>query len=322
MLKRLLIALAALVVLVGAGLAVLLSGSQEDVIAERPDIPFAPLTDDALKDPDNPAKVFRVDFAKVENDFPLSRADLMSLTPASMLALEQEEVDQIYARLTPGPIPDGIYAGDLFFAQDRDAETGDLNSRLEQILGGFKGTLATEKVDLVSKIGRSLWKGKRFERDNRVLRNLIEDFAPLEPLMDDRDSLMTAEIAREGWLKYLRPTTTAWLLFPAKLYCGQSLLDSRREAVIIDYFYGDELEGYRASPDSLVGRHGLKIRDEIRMVRPGFYLGRAYVNRIFLLNFTLYNEEVAEAGAEAFTSGADVAEDCWTGEQVRQAAAQ
>ena len=31
------------------------------------------------------------------------------------------------------------------------------------------------------------------------------------------------------------------------------------------------------------------------MVRPGFYLGRAYINRAFILNFTLYNEEVAEA---------------------------
>ena len=29
------------------------------------------------------------------------------------------------------------------------------------------------------------------------------------------------------------------------------------------------------------------------MVRPGFYLGRAYINRAFILNFTLLNEEVA-----------------------------
>ncbi len=64
-----------------------------------------------------------------------------------------------------------------------------------------------------------------------------------------------------------------FLLFPAKLYCGQSLLDGRRESVIIDYAFTDELPGYREHPDSLGGRKGLRIRDEIRMVRPGFYLG-------------------------------------------------
>ena len=67
--------------------------------------------------------------------------------------------------------------------------------------------------------------------------------------------------------------------------------------------------------------------NEIRMVRPGFYLGRAYANRAFLLNFTLYNPEVADAGTEAFAKGEPIAEDCWPGEQtaprtVQQAAAQ
>jgi hypothetical protein len=45
----------------------------------------------------------------------------------------------------------------------------------------------------------------------------------------------------------------------------------------------------------LVGKDGLMIRDEIRMVRPGFYLGRAYFGTLFGLNFTLYNEDVARA---------------------------
>ena len=58
------------------------------------------------------------------------------------------------------------------------------------------------------------------------------------------------------------------------------------------------------------------------MVRPGFYLGRAYVNKIFLLNFTLYNEDIAERDSAAFADGAAVPEDCWVGEQIRQAGAQ
>ena len=100
------------------------------------------------------------------------------------------------------------------------------------------------------------------------------------------------------------------LLFPAKLYCGQSLLDARRESIIIDYAYTDDLPGYIEPLDHLVGREGLKIRDEIRMVRPGFYLGRAYMDRVFVLNFTLYNAEIAGS------SSAEAEEDCWAGEQV------
>ena len=52
------------------------------------------------------------------------------------------------------------------------------------------------------------------------------------------------------------------------------------------------------------------------MIRPGFYLGRAYANKVFLLNFMLFNDEVAEAGLDGFARGDEVAEDCWPGEQA------
>jgi hypothetical protein len=282
----------------------------------RPTIPFAPLTDDSLTDPDNPTKTFRVDMARVEHDFPLSRADLAGLTPANLLALSQEEVDQLYGRLTAGPIPDGAYLGDLFFPRGDD-----LRPRLAEILGGIEGRVAEEKIELAEATGRSLWKGKMFYRDARELRNFIEDFRPLSGLIGDPDALATATVPREGWLKHILPTTDVWLLFPAKLHCGQSLLDGRRESVIIDYAYNDTLPGYQERPDALVGRNGLRIRDEIRMIRPGFYLGRAYANKVFLLNFMLLNDEVAEAGIDGFARGDEVAEDCWTGEQLRQAGA-
>ena len=319
MLKRVLIGIVVLAVLAAGGFALWLSAFQDDVVAERPDIPFAPLTDPSIQDPDNPIKAFRVDFAKVENDFPLTRADLMKLTPASLQALSQEEVDQIYGRLTAGPIPDGAYEGDLFFPRGGE---GTLVPRLEEILGGLEGRLAGRKVEILERLGRALWKGKMFYRDEALLRNFIDDIGPVRVLIDDPDALATAEVPREGWLKWILPTTEVWLTFPAKLYCGQSLLDSRRESVIIDYAYTDSLPGYQASPDSLAGRGGLRIRDEIRMVRPGFYLGRAYAHSIFLLNFTLYNPEIADAAEADFTAGQDVAEDCWIGEQVRHAGAE
>lgn len=287
-----------------------------DDTVEAPNVPFAPLEDAALKDPDNPRKVFRVDFARVEHEFPLLRADLAKLTPDNMKALSQEQVDQIYGRLTAGPIPDGGYQGGLFF---RKGDT--MGSRLGEIVGGIKGRIADVKIKKLELIGRALWKGKRFYRDERILRNYIEDLLVLKPLIgDDTSEIATATIERRSLLRFVLPDDEVWLLFPAKLYCGQSLVDARRESIIIDYAYTDELPGYREQPDSLAGRKGLRVRDEIRMVRPGFYLGRAYVNRMFLLNFTLYNPEVAEREGDAFTQGEDAAEDCWVGEQVRHAA--
>jgi hypothetical protein len=145
---------------------------------------------------------------------------------------------------------------------------------------------------------------------------LIESLSPLRPLIDDPDTVMTATLPSSGLWRFILPSTRFWLLFPAKLYCGQSLLDGRRESIIIDHVYGDDIEGYRVSPDSLVGRGGLRLRDEIRMVRPGFYLGRAYVGGMFLLDFTLYDEDLAARERAPFSAGMALVEDCWPGEQV------
>jgi hypothetical protein len=158
----------------------------------------------------------------------------------------------------------------------------------------------------VEGLGRTLWKGKVFYRDQRVLRNRIEDLALLAPLVDGPlGDIPKIEVGGRD----------AWLLFPAKLYCGQSLLYSRRESIVIDYAFTDQIEGYREKPDFLAGRRGLKIRDEIRMVRPGFYLGRAYADRAFLLNFTLYDKQIAEREAEAFMKTGVTTEDCFIGTQ-------
>ena len=151
--------------------------------------------------------------------------------------------------------------------------------------------------------------------DDLVIRALTD-----RPLPPDTNPPQTRQVPADTLLGRRFRTNTVWLLFPAKLYCGQSLLDGRRESVIVDYNYNDEIDGYRKSPDSLAGRGGLRIRDEIRMIRPGFYLGRAYTNRAFLLNFTLYNAEVAEREGPGFAAGGNVTEDCWPGEQARKTA--
>jgi hypothetical protein len=265
-----------------------------------PDIKFAPFGGSHQEKPD---------FAQVEHDFPLEPADLAKITPTNIALLEQEQIDQLYARLTAGPIPDGPFDGTLFFPRG-----GSGKLRLSEIAGGglkgFVVNLAGAKADL---LGETLWKGKVFFRDQRVLRNRIEDLSALKKIgLVDEDAANPLETIKVGG-------KDAWLLFPAKLYCGQSLLDGRRESIIIDYAFSDDLPGYRRMPDMLAGRDGFKIRDEIRMVRPGLYLGRAYIDRAFALNFVLYNKDVAERDGPAFEKDGKVAQDCWTGTQQRVA---
>jgi hypothetical protein len=261
----------------------------------KPEIPLAPHAADYRT---------KMDFARLEHQFPLTRTHLMRLTPQNVATLDQEEIDQVYARLTAGPIPDGAYKGTFFLA-----EGGGLQ-RLPEVLGGLIGATAEVKLALLERVGGKLWQGKVFYRDKRELRNRITDRRSVDYLLE---KLELDE-------KALTPTKTpdgkdAWLLFPAKLYCGQSLLDGRRESIIIDYAFTDELPGYQARIDGLGGRNGSQIRDEIRMVRPGFYLGRAYLSRVFALNFTLQNEKVEKEQSEAFSKTGRIDEDCWPGDQ-------
>jgi hypothetical protein len=244
------------------------------------------------------------DFARVEHELPLVPDDLARLQPDMLKDYTQEQVDQIYARLTAGPIPDGAYEGDLFFPKGISGQR-----RAREIVGGLPGLAVGAKAVKLELLGKHLWRGKVFYRDARVLRNRIDDTSLLKPFIDDDTS---------GLRRYEAGGSDQWLLFPARLYCGQSLLDSRRESVIIDYAYTDEIDGYVERPDFLAGRRGLNVRDEIRMVRPGFYLGRAYIDKVFLLNFTLYNKDVARRDGPAYVKAGTVAEDCWTGTQERR----
>src|SRR5260370_24760857 len=188
------------------------------------------------------------DFADVEHRFPLSLEQLMTLTPQNVLALDQEKIDQIYARLTAGPIPDGAYDGDLSFPKGISG-----SKRLGEVVGGAKGWAANLELDKLTLLGRQLWKGKVFYRHQRVLRNRIDDlglFADFFPDKADAD-----EVKR---LAAAHPTSEEQY-FPAKLYCGQSLLDSRRESVIIDYAFTDEIAGYRQVPDKFAARDILPL---------------------------------------------------------------
>jgi hypothetical protein len=247
-----------------------------------------------------------MDLAQVDYKYPIAPAELAKITPDYLATLDQEQLDQLYARLTAGPIPDGAFDGRILLPRG-----GSGKFRLSEIVGGFTGTALHLKGLLIEDVGEALWRGKVFFRDERVLRNRIEDLSVLKKI-----GLVEGEPKK---INYDGKET--WLLFPAKLYCGQSLLDARRESIIIDYFFSDEIPGYQENPDYLAGRRGLKVRDEIRMIRPGLYLGRAYLDRGFALNFTLYDKATDERLRDAFAKSGKVQEDCWPGTQVRTVAA-
>ena len=255
--------------------------------APKPDIYYAAYGEGYAAKPD---------LAQLEYEHPLSVKELVKVTPEYLDTLSQEQLDQLYARLPAGPIPDGAFDGSIVFPK---GSSGKL--RLAEILGGLKGLAAQFKGKKLEIIGETLWKGKVFYRDEKVLRNRIEDLTILRPIIG---AGVIPKISVDG--------RDAWLLFPAKLYCGQSLLDSRRESIIIDYAFTDELPGYREMPDSLAGRNGLKVRDEIRMIRPGLYLGRAYLDSAFGLNFILENKTLAKAGEADFLAG-KIVQECWSG---------
>lgn len=280
-----------------AALGLALSSCEKisDWLAGKPDIAFASAGDSYAGKPD---------FAQVEYDHPIPLQELAKVTPKYLASLNQEELDQLYARLSSGPIPDGPFDGEIVFPR---GSSGKL--RVAEIIGGLKGLGVNFKGRMLETAGEALWKGKVFYRDQKVLRNRIQDLAVLRPVIGPGDIPRIDVDGRD-----------AWLLFPAKLYCGQSLIDSRRESIIIDYAFTDEIRGYREKPDFLAGRRGLKVRDEIRMVRPGLYLGRAYMDHAFVLNFVLTNKDVDRAGRAEFETG-QVKDECWSGTQKRVVAA-
>lgn len=244
--------------------------------------------------PDENAYRSSVDFARLEHELPLSPEDLKEITFRNLQAANQEQVDQIYGRLTAGPIPDGLYKGEFFLPR---GESG--RRRISEIIGqDFKGVIVNLKLAKLERLGDAIWRGKVFYRDQRISRSRVNEFDPLK------------EILGEGVGDIAKTTLKGQemgLAFPAKMYCGQSLLDGRRESIILDYAFSDDIEGYRQRPDALAGRDGFMVREEIRMVRPGLYLGRAYMGRMFVANFVLLSADKPEAG--------QIQEDCSIGSQ-------
>jgi hypothetical protein len=188
-------------------------------------------------------------------------------------------------------MPDGPFRGDLFFPRDRDGR-----ARIRDLADPAPALVENVAALRVERLGRMLWKSKVFFRSQGILRNRIEDLAILKPIISDSDSI--PKLTFDG--------DTTWLLFPARLSCGASRLDPGRRSILIDYSRGSEVEGFRPVPDKLAGPEGLNIFDEVRLVRRGLYLGRAYFGSRFALNFTLLDPAIA---ADAPPAG-EIQENC------------
>jgi hypothetical protein len=182
-----------------------------------PAIPFAPLVDSTIKDPDNAAKIFRIDFAEVQRRYPLSRTHLTALSPDNVKTLPQEKLDQIYGRITAGPLPSGAYRSEIFFAPD-----GSLKDRLAEVVGGFEGRLVGTTIDTLLLMVGAVWTGKIFDRDQAVVRTSIENLAPLQAFLGDTETIMTATIPRQGPLRFVMPDQKVWALFPASFIAGKA----------------------------------------------------------------------------------------------------
>ena len=172
---------------------------------------------------------------------PSQPADLMKITPDNLKGATQEQVDQIYARLTAGPIPDGVYDGQMFFPKGTSER-----ARLAEIVGGgIKGFIVDRKAATLEHIGEFIWKGKSSIAAKGCFETASRISHALKPIVGPNvEKIQKLDVDGKD----------AWLLFPAKLYCGQSLLDGRRESVIIDYAFTDDLPGYREMPDVLAGQ--------------------------------------------------------------------
>lgn len=294
------------------------------------EIQYAPMKPPSVGD-DPESYKYRPDFALVEANLKLNPKDLIQLTPKDLKALSQEQLDQLYARLPSGPIPEGDFLGSIILKNDlilkfENKAVGlvmpkGLTGILPNLLKTAICTLGGKTRSQIECLGEVLWSGKRFYKPNAMGEVLLRN--AISPQL--KNPIVLASAGLSSLSKPLKaaidepfgndsrgfPDSTArqthLMLFPAHVYCGLSLFDMRKESIIIDYANGDDFSPYIPEVDGLVGRQGSWIRDEIRMIRPGLYLGRAYVERIFLLNFVL------EQAPGAIPVTRTASNQCWNG---------
>lgn len=259
--------------------------SVEEAAVFKKAFPFS-----AARKPDQ--QMNAMDPAELQKRYPLHPQDRSGITVDWLRKLQtQEQLDQVYVRLPSGPIPVGELRGNVIIRRETVQKlSAALDATWMLKKSSFVWSRICGNIGTLECIAEMLWMGKKIYPPDQAgeyfLRNAIAKKVALSlgPLLGggkfvlEAFKLGTTE-KFDGEYKYMQ--------FPAKVHCGQSLLDSRRESIIIDYSHGDDAKPFVPGLDDLAGRNGIYVRDEIRMVHPKLYLGRAYLERIFALNFTL-----------------------------------
>ena len=242
----------------------------------------------------------KMDIRQLQKTLPLSMDERQNLMPADLEKMSQEEIDQVYLRLSSGTMPEGDYKTSVLikgeletklikFARNNSFILKALNSGTSAICSAVNAG-----SDSLKCLAEFIWNGKKFyplNADGEIEQRNAVDKAPAYSLTQFLDFHFTAG------LKYDQQNffgSNKYMMFPAHVFCGESMVDQTRESIVADYMFGNDFtqRGFNPKVDGLAGRNGLKIRDEIRMVRPGFYIGRAYGNKVFLLTFSMYNPDL------------------------------
>ena len=141
----------------------------------------------------------------------------MAYDAAQLLAMSQQQLDDLFKASPAGDIPNGAAKGTAIIAP-----------------GTVYSATIAEVINLFG------WQGKVFDAEKGVLKNRILAFH-LEAIL-------------------------------ARVYKGPSWLDGK-ECIVLDY-----------SETSVVAHY---VRDEIRLIGPGLYLGKVYWSKDRLIDFSL-----------------------------------
>jgi len=262
---------------------------------------------------------FKPDQAWLESTAPMTLAMRQALSADDFKNMTQEELDQIYIRLSSGPIAPGSYKTT---AMMKGNAANNVKNFLMTKFHGVQvlGSTVCGQQDVAQCFSDFAWRGIRIyapdsstsEYSSRTAVSKITAQAvkavllPVMSQLDPRNWLIRTSDDFYGESKYM--------IFPAHVYCGQSLLDHRKESVVIDHSWGSDFSPFINGIDNILGRDYMDIRDELRMVRPGLYLGRVYAQKIFLFNFVAYNPDADKAASQEAQWPADT---CFNGKSTR-----
>ena len=141
----------------------------------------------------------------------------MAYTVKQLLAMSQDQLDELFKSSPAGEIPNGEAEGTAIIAP---------------------GNAFSPKI--ASFINHFAWQGKTFDAQKGVLKNRI--------------------------------TVLGLHAIIARVYKGKSWFD-KKECIVLDYSETSVVAGW--------------IRDEIRQIGPGLYLGVVYGEKARLINFAL-----------------------------------